>query len=38
MIKLIKKLLGIKTTEEKKDLLKDRLNGCINFKREEEDK
>lgn len=38
MFKLIMKLLGVKSAEEKKSDLKDRLNGCINFKMEEEDK
>lgn len=38
MVELIKKLLGIKTKDDKKSDLRDRLNGCINFKREEEEK
>ena len=37
MIKFLLKLLGFKTVEEKRSDLKDRLNGCVNFKRVEEE-
>jgi hypothetical protein len=37
MIKLLLKLFRFKTVNDKRYALKDRLNGCVNFKRIEEE-